>query len=390
MTNTLAGSISRMQNAQECPRGALARALRLESPGPKPDYLLVGSVHHERTAIRLETCEWPTASEIEGWHPGLDSDLAYLERRTEEVIEQINLAACTDIEIERKIAFKEDWTECAWDDPDVYWRAIADLAYTDADGVRHVDDWKTGRKVLKGVPDAMAFQIRSYGIDPMLKGCDPIVGAVHQVRGGTFGTRKVSMHSEEVADTMVAIEGWMRWWRSRPADDPLAWPATPCRLCSDCAFAPDCPELQGTLEGSFDVPETPEQVVEMALTMEAHAKLAEKLDALLREATERIGPVPLPTGKTIGHFPQDSRVIDDPEGALRELEERGADPEAIHRTLAGGLTKTMLEKDLAKLAKWPARRKKIELEALIERHSHVETSTRFTQVPTEKAPKEEK
>lgn len=380
--NLLSGSISRMQAEQECPRGALGRALKLPPPGPDPDYLLVGTVHHERTALRIsdESGRWPNAAEIDGWHPGLDEDLAYLESRTEEIISH-QLPGATDIEVERGFAFREDWTECEWEAEDVYWRQRSDLTYR-VDGRLHVEDWKTGRKILKGVPPHMRFQILSYCIPYAIAGEEEMTSQVAQVRGGLWGVREERVRANDVAETMEAIEGWMRKWRSLPEDDPLAWKARPCRMCASCPFARDCPELLGQLEGGLQVPETAEQVVELALAMEAHEKLAKTLSGLLSEATERLGPVDLPTGKTIGHLPREERSVADPFGYMAALEARGADPEVMVCAAVDGMTVTKA-RALAGLVKWKRGEKTKTVTALLEEFGRVETVTTFTQKSTE-------
>ena len=374
--NTLSGSISKWSAYQECPRGTLARALRLESGGPKPDYLITGSIHHDRVAQRILTGAWPTASSIEGWHPGLDDDLAFLEARTNEILEILHLDEATDVQVERQRSFKADWTSCEWDDPDAYWRGIEDLSWKTTDGKHHVLDWKTGRKVLKGVPDVMAFQIRSYAIEPFLDGHLNFRGYAAQVRGGPWGVRNLDVSPSQVTNTIEAIEGWMRVWQSRPADDPMAWPASTCRMCEGCAFAADCPELQGQLGSTFKVPTTPEAVVELAMAQEAHEKVAAHLKRLISEATEKLGPVPLPTGKTVGHLVESSRVIDDADGIIKDFAALGGDKEALEAT-ARNVTLTVVGK-MAKLVTFKRGQKKKAVDAIIAAHSHLETSTKFT------------
>lgn len=47
-------------------------------------------------------------------------------------------------EPEVKIAVREDWTRCEWDDPDAYFRGILDVLFLE-DKICHIQDWKTGQ-----------------------------------------------------------------------------------------------------------------------------------------------------------------------------------------------------------------------------------------------------
>jgi hypothetical protein len=45
---------------------------------------------------------------------------------------------------ERKLAVKEDWSPCDFDDPDAYFRGVIDISYLDGLNL-HIEDWKTGQ-----------------------------------------------------------------------------------------------------------------------------------------------------------------------------------------------------------------------------------------------------
>ena len=57
---------------------------------------------------------------------------------------------------EQKLAVREDWTPCDYDDSDTYLRAIIDILYVDAD-VLHIQDWKTGQ-----IYDKHTGQLETY------------------------------------------------------------------------------------------------------------------------------------------------------------------------------------------------------------------------------------
>lgn len=58
---------------------------------------------------------------------------------------------------EVKLAVREDWSPCSFDDEDVYLRAIIDVLYEE-DGVVHVQDWKTGQQYASH-PDQLSTYV---------------------------------------------------------------------------------------------------------------------------------------------------------------------------------------------------------------------------------------
>jgi hypothetical protein len=57
---------------------------------------------------------------------------------------------------EVKLAVKDDWTPCSFDDPEAYLRAVIDILYLE-ENVLHIQDWKTGQ-----VYDTHAVQLETY------------------------------------------------------------------------------------------------------------------------------------------------------------------------------------------------------------------------------------
>jgi hypothetical protein len=58
---------------------------------------------------------------------------------------------------EEKLAVKEDWSPCDYDDPNTYFRAIIDVLYTEEPKICNIEDFKTGQ-----VYDSHAIQLSDY------------------------------------------------------------------------------------------------------------------------------------------------------------------------------------------------------------------------------------
>lgn len=69
-------------------------------------------------------------------------------------------------EPEAEWAVNSDWTPCDYNSPDAYLRGKVDLTYLDAEGVRHIVDWKTGRMYPDHKKQGMVY----VAMDPVPNG----------------------------------------------------------------------------------------------------------------------------------------------------------------------------------------------------------------------------
>jgi len=129
---------------------------------------------------------------------------------------------------EVKLAVKQDWSPCDWDDPDAYMRAIIDILYTDQElNICHIQDWKTGQ-----VYDSHDVQLLDYV---------PVVAAhypnmTYQTRLVYIDQGFVSTPKTHAPDRIKPIR-LMLDGRIGLAEADTIFPVKPGKHCSRCDYS---------------------------------------------------------------------------------------------------------------------------------------------------------
>lgn len=128
---------------------------------------------------------------------------------------------------EQKLAVREDWSPCAFEDADAYLRAIIDVIYTDA-GVVHVQDWKTGQ-----VYDKHTSQLETY----------VAIAAAHHPEATEYRARAIYIDQGVVSTPRVTLPNKLKPirimidGRLKNAEADTIFPMKPGQACRWCNYA---------------------------------------------------------------------------------------------------------------------------------------------------------
>jgi hypothetical protein len=125
---------------------------------------------------------------------------------------------------EAKLAMREDWTACAWDDPAVWWRGALDLLIPPINGIVHLYDWKTGK-----IYDDHEDQRQIYAIGAFAEYPDAEEVKVNHVYTD-LGDRRENVYKKNALTTLQAR--WMSKFKKLEAATEFPYnPQFACRWC---------------------------------------------------------------------------------------------------------------------------------------------------------------
>jgi RecB family exonuclease len=128
---------------------------------------------------------------------------------------------------EAKVAVKEDWAPCDFDDSAAYFRGIIDVIYQEEDTL-HIQDWKTGQ-----VYDSHKSQLETY----------VALAAPHYPEVSRFAVRAIyidqgmvstprTLEKEKLKPIRLMIDG-----RIKNAETDEVFPTKPGSSCRWCDFS---------------------------------------------------------------------------------------------------------------------------------------------------------
>ena len=287
----------------------------------------LGTVTHWAIERFLRDGEWPTFEEHPDWRERLRTEATRLSLQAAEWLTYLNVPE--RVLPEMRLAFKLDergrWVRCAWDDPDVYWRAVLDLVWQTeaADGTMELNilDWKTGR-VMLDLPE----QLRGYGVSAAKVSTAPRI-RVHVVhlRYGLEGHSEELLERDGLDVSQALIDRRQAAIASLDPKKPDEWTATPGYLCSECPDMLGCKAFKRQ-QKAIPIPTTPEAAVKLFEAQAGMKNAAANMNRFLEDAVNRLGPVPLANGRVLDFWLKERWTLDDPVRFLSILAEWGVSP----------------------------------------------------------------
>ena len=216
-------SFSALKDFEACPyRTYLAKVQKEPQPeiGDQPDHPLVRGdrIHKEAEAF------------IRGEGP-LTRDLRKQSTRLKELAEGYEEGR---VLVEERWCFRQDWSVCDPDDPDIWLMVIADAVEFPNNHTAIIDDWKTGKSMGKEVAHGQQRQLYALAAFMRFAKITHIRSAMRYLDEKPDQKKDTGFSRESIAPL---IQRWEQ--RAKAMTNALVFPAKPNRgNCRFCPFGP--------------------------------------------------------------------------------------------------------------------------------------------------------
>lgn len=201
------------------------------------------------------------------------------------------------VQAERQVAFKAHWMPCAWDDPEVMFRAKIDRIEIPAgEPVRkiRITDYKTG---FSGQMNSFQLDVYAFIASLLFGHLDQVEIQFYYVKSGFKQVKLLDVKDLDI--TRIQLEALME-----RIEGESKWKAKPGSRCLNCNVAAHCTFKPSNLKAISNVGEASDFGTEIAM-LEAKVKAKKKaLSAYCREH----GEVPA-GGLLYNHYPQEAMVL---------------------------------------------------------------------------------